>query len=169
MTDKTTTVKAAQTAALFLSSATFGGSLGLSALLIPRLLESPVPVMLRQWHATYQVAKRAFPAGAQLAAASYVGLAYRAGLGTLAGRAYAASAALCFGIIPYTLVFLIPTNRKLLAKVADAERLGPLDELVEASRREESARYLVDWWGVLNLGRAAMLASAGVLGIWVSL
>jgi len=28
---------------------------------------------------------------------------------------------------------------------------------------------LVDWWGVLNLGRGAMLTASGVHGLWLAL
>lgn len=32
-------------------------------------------------------------------------------------------------------------------------------------RREETTKYLVDHWGVLNLGRVAMVGAAGLAGL----
>jgi len=40
---------------------------------------------------------------------------------------------------------------------------------VEVGLGEETAHKLVDWWGVLNLGRAAMLVASGVVGVWTTL
>jgi len=73
------------------------------------------------------------------------------------------------------------TNRELLARAERARAMGLAEAAVlevreevvreQGSEREraESARGLVDWWGVLNLARGAMLASAAGLGLWVAL
>lgn len=47
------------------------------------------------------------------------------------------------------------TNGKLLAR-----------EVVEMGKGGESVHALVDWWGVLNLGRSVFLTSAVVVGAW---
>ncbi len=84
--------------------------------------------------------------------------------------AYAAAGVLSVGIVPYTFAVLMPTNKKLLEMVE-------VQGIVELSTRdmkikeegERSAHQLVDWWGVLNLGRGLMLAGSGLLGVWSSL
>lgn len=47
------------------------------------------------------------------------------------------------------------TNGKLLAR-----------EVVEMGKGGESVHALVDWWGVLNLGRSAMLVLGAAVGAW---
>ncbi len=180
MTDQAPGLRAAQAATLFLVSATAGASLSVSVLVIPRLLESPTPLMLRQWRNMFEFSKWVIPGAAEVAAAGYVFFAYRAGLSTLPGKLYLLASALSAGIVPYTLAVIMPTNRKLFAKADEVDRLGLLAEtgekgfevkggLVESATREESAKYLVDRWGVLNLGRSVMLAASGLVGLWTSL
>jgi hypothetical protein len=72
---------------------------------------------------------------------------------------------LVVGIVPYTLLFMNGTNNKLLEKAKEVEVLAKGDEYVE-SKGDGSAHQLVDWWGLLNLGRGVMLAVGGVLGVW---
>lgn len=171
MTDKPTSVRAAQALAIFLSTGGSGLSLGLSTLVVPRLLESPTPLMLRQWARVLMAGKHTFPALGAAAAAPYWYLAYRfwgAG-GTRVGQLYLLAGALCVGIVPYTLVVVMPTNRKLLRKVDETKWLAEADEVVETGAREESAKYLVDHWGMLHLGRVAMGAVAGMIGLGLSL
>lgn len=43
------------------------------------------------------------------------------------------------------------------------------DEVVEMGPREESAKYLVDWWGLVHLGRVVMVAVGGLVGLGASL
>jgi hypothetical protein len=47
--------------------------------------------------------------------------------------------------------------------------MADTEEVTELGTKEESAKYLVDKWGLLNLGRAAMLAAAGVIGLGIVL
>jgi hypothetical protein len=82
---------------------------------------------------------------------------------------YLVSGLLSVGIVPYTLVVVMPTNNKLFKKADETKTLGKGDEVVEVGLGEETAHKLVDWWGVLNLGRGVMLAASGVLGTWLAL
>lgn len=66
-------------------------------------------------------------------------------------------------IIPFTLVFIVPTNNKLEAKMRDLAATSLEDQAAEAGVAEaETTHALIDRWGVLNLARAAIIA-AGVL------
>lgn len=199
-----TLIRTAQTTAIFLSASTSGASLALSALLVPRLLDAPAPLMLRQWARAVQTTKKVIPALVGAAAAGYFLLAYRfwpAGPGTAgrtllgvgAGGSYALAGLLCVSIMPYTWAVQMPTNRRIYDKMAEmgmdeagemrglAGGAGPSWVLAEAAagaaaaladvsaEKEQSAKYLVDHWGLLNLGRAAMIAAAGLVGLSASL
>ncbi len=86
------------------------------------------------------------------------------------GVAYATAGILSVGIIPVTFAVLMPTNHKLERKEEETRALGKSDEVLEIGiKREETAKVLVDRWGVLNLWRAGMLFTASVVGIWTSI
>ena len=158
------------------SSLLFGGvCAGLSFFTIPRLLESPTPLMLRQWRKMFIAGKHAAIPGALLSSVSYFYLAYNAlsssnpFAGNGAGYSYLASGVLSVGIIPFTFAVLMPTNNKLEAKEEETRMLEKTDEVVEIGLAAgETAKVLVDRWGVLNLGRVGMLVTASVVGIWTS-
>lgn len=72
-------------------------------------------------------------------------------------------------IVPYTFVFMRGVNGKLIKKAEETATLGVKDKIVEVGLGGETAHALVDWWGMLNLGRGVMLGVAGVLGVWTVL
>ena len=80
-----------------------------------------------------------------------------------------AAGVLSVGIVPYTVALMAGTNRKLLRKRDETKALGVGDKVTEVGLGDETAHKLVDWWGVLNLGRGLMLAASGVLGTWTAL
>ena len=75
------------------------------------------------------------------------------------------------GIVPYTIVVMGTTNRKLMEMESKVREVNVLEEKIEEKKvaSPETAHSLMDWWGVLNLGRGAMLVVSGVLGLWTSL
>jgi len=119
--------------------------------------------------------KHAAIPGALLSSVSYFYLAYNAlsssnpFAGNGAGYSYLASGVLSVGIIPFTFAVFMPTNNKLEAKEEETRMLEKTDEVVEIGLAGETAKVLVDRWGVLNLGRVGMLITASVVGIWTSL
>ncbi|ERS96858.1 uncharacterized protein SPSK_00059 [Sporothrix schenckii 1099-18] len=173
-------VRGAQAASIFLSAAAAGGSLGLSTFLVPRLLESPTALMLRQWGRTFQAGKIVFPGAAATAAAAFGFVYYRtANAATPSSIEVSASAlplvaaGLCLSIVPYTLLILRPTNKELIAKAAQAEEDAQLSKAdraagagtVYTAQEEASAKQLVDRWGTLSLGRSLLLAAAAIVGL----
>jgi hypothetical protein len=136
--------------------------------------------MLQQWQASFELGRELFPAAANAAAAAYLYLAHTAGwFHSPGGRAYVGAAALCVGIVPYTLAVIMPTNRALLARAARAREMGVAEAVVtefkeqrvaegKATREEEreSSKFLVDRWGVLNLGRSVLLFAGAAVGVW---
>lgn len=169
MTDSPLPIRLAQTLGLTTSLILGGANLALSIQLVPRLLDSPTPLLLRQWHAAYLQGKRAFPPFALLSSLSYFYLAYKGD--ALDGNriGYLVAGLLTVGIVPYTFAVMGGTNRKLIEKREEIGALGSQDTVVEIGLKNESAHALLDWWGVLNLGRGVMLSAAGVLGVWTAL
>lgn len=166
-------IRTAEAASIFLSTLTAGGNLALSILVVPRLLESPTPLMLRQWVNSYNLTRVIFPALGSLSGLSYLFLSYHhhhSSAAAAKARAYLGAGLLCLSVMPYTWAFIIPTNRKILRK---AEEMGPLkavegvevEEQGVGPRGEESAKWLVDHWGMLNLPRGIVPAVAGILGL----
>lgn len=73
-------------------------------------------------------------------------------------------AALAVGIVPYTILLMLGTNKVLLEGADQAETA---EEKVEA--KAASMKQLLDQWATLNLGRSLMLASAAVTATWTAL
>lgn len=84
-------------------------------------------------------------------------------------KPYALAGASALGIVPWTLGVMYPTINKLLKKAEETAALANTDEVVEVGLGGETAHALVDKWGVLNLGRAALLTFAAALGTWTAL
>jgi hypothetical protein len=171
MSDTQLALRIAQTVGITTSAILAGFVSSASFTLVPRMLESPTPLLLKQWGNAYNVGKRNAPPFAALSSACYFYLAYT--LPSNAEKAklygYLAAGALTIGIIPYTVLVMLPTNKKLLAKVEETKALTVKDEVVEIGLGNETAHKLVDSWGVLNLGRAVLLTAGSLVGTWTAL
>jgi hypothetical protein len=166
-----TTLRLAQGTTLLLSSLTAGTSLSLSYFLIPRLLESPTPVMLTQWARTYARGAAVMPAAALLSAAGMFWLSFVSKAGERVKGGYLAGGLLTVGIVPYTILVMTGTNKTLKGLegemgIESAAAAAGKEVGVEAER---SAKGLVDWWGVLNLGRAGLLIAGVGCGLWATI
>lgn len=169
----TPAIRTAEAATIFLSTLTAGGNLALSFLVVPRLLESPTPLMLRQWVNSYNITKVVFPALGSLSGLSYLFLSYHhhhhSAVASKA-RAYLAAGLLCLSVMPYTGFLIVPTNKKILRKADEMKGMKAV-EGVEVEEKgvgplgEDSAKWLVDHWGMLNLPRGIVTAVAGMLGL----
>jgi hypothetical protein len=171
MSDTPLAIRLAQTIGITTSSILSGYVTAASVTLVPRVLESPTPLLLKQWGNAYAVGTKNAPPFAALSAACYFYLAYS--LPSPAAKfklyGYIAAGALTVGIVPYTLLVMMDTNKKLLAKVEETKTLGVKDEVVEVGLGNETAHKLVDNWGVLNLGRAVLLITGSLVGTWTAL
>lgn len=160
-------IRATEAASIFLSTLTAGSNLALSILVVPRLLESPTPLMLRQWVNSYRLTRVLFPSLASVTGLSYLFLSYhhhRSAAATKA-RAYLGAGLLCLSIMPYTAAFVLPTNWKILRKAEEMKDLKAVEGVEVEEQGEESAKWLVDHWGMLNLPRGIVTAIAGILGV----
>lgn len=170
-----TVIRTTEAATIFLSTLTAGGNLALSVLVVPRLLESPTPLMLRQWVNSYNLTKVIFPALGGLSGLSYLFLSYHHHQSALAtkARAYLGAGLLCLSVMPYTAAFIVPTNKKIMRKAEEMRGMKAVEgvEVQEKGvgpRGEESAKWLVDHWGMLNLPRGIVTAVAGIIGLAVT-
>jgi hypothetical protein len=139
-----------------------GGGIAVSQAAVKRVLESPGPLMLKQWSAIYTTGARMFPPISALATASYLYVAYayaNAGDGPQTPYLGYSMAAACCGTaaVPVTFGLVEPVSRQLGKYAAGKD--------ASAKEEEEEARELVRRWGTLNLVRAALLLAAGVIGI----
>ncbi|KAH6707719.1 hypothetical protein BKA61DRAFT_558269 [Leptodontidium sp. MPI-SDFR-AT-0119] len=173
-------IRLAQTLGITTSLILAGSTLSTSLTTVPRLLESPPTLLLQQWSHMYAVGKKTGPPISFLSSMAFFYLAWKAHVKPRVVWMYALAGVLGVGIVPYTFAVLMGTNKRLLRKVESARVMElreedldldlDLDLKLDAQRDEEmSAHQLVDWWGVLNLGRGVMLAGSGALGLWAAL
>ncbi|KAI3399767.1 hypothetical protein diail_5563 [Diaporthe ilicicola] len=176
MSQPSPAIRTTQAVSIFLSTLAGGGNLALSILVVPRLLESPTPLMLRQWVNSYRLTRVLFPTLGNIPGLTYLFLSYHHHRDSLSAgapakaRAYLAASLLCFSVVPYTLALLIPINRKILRKAEEMKGMKAVEgaEVQEEGvgpLGEESAKWLVDHWGMLNLGRGIAWSVAGMLGL----
>ncbi|KAK8089097.1 hypothetical protein PG997_004058 [Apiospora hydei] len=161
---------------------TAGLNLGLSFFVMPRLLESPTPLMLRQWGRMFAVTSRFFPPAMMVPGLVHAVLAYyyytvaaaatTAARGLQKGAVYNAVAALvALSVMPWTLGLMVPINEKLLRKVDAAQSLGAneVEGREVGVKEEETAHALVDRWALLNLYRGGDVLVSGCLGLYAAL
>ena len=142
---------------------------------MPSLLLAPTPLLVRQWRTMYLRGKSLAPPVAIVSSASFSYLAIKLYNAPLSvnhprGELYTLAAVMTVSILPYTLLVMKNVNAKLLAKAEEMESLDAKDKVTEVGLPQgETAKELLDWWGVLNLGRAVFPLLGAVLGIWASL
>ena len=151
-----------QTIGLTTTAILAGTSASFSLYTVPRLLESPTPLLLKQFKHMFAAGHDTVPAATVVAATSLLYLAYDSrAAGSPAWRGYVTAAALALGIVPYTLVVMMGTNKVLLDRAEEEE------EKVEA--KAASVKQLLDQWVTMNLGRSVLLATAAVTATWTAL
>jgi hypothetical protein len=73
-------------------------------------------------------------------------------------------------IIPFTLLFIMPTNKKLIERMDALASTGLEDKAAEAGIAEaETTHALIDKWGVLNLARCVLIAAGSLCTIVAAL
>lgn len=139
---------------------------------MPSLLLAPAPVLARQWQLAFDRGKIINPAIALLSAISYGFLSYKlyGGLNHPKAEIYALSALATMCIWPYTILGMMPTNKKLFKKYADLKGLSVEEKVTELGlAKGESTKELVDRWGMLNLGRGMFPLVGAILALWATL
>ncbi|KAF1843169.1 uncharacterized protein K460DRAFT_368084 [Cucurbitaria berberidis CBS 394.84] len=73
-------------------------------------------------------------------------------------------------IVPFTLVFIAPTNNKLLAKKDQLASASLDDKAIEAGVAQgETVNALLDRWAMLNLARAALVGAGALCAVLAAL
>jgi hypothetical protein len=83
---------------------------------------------------------------------------------------YTTATILIPSLIPYTLLFMLPYNNKLLAKADSLANASLDDTAAEAgAAKEDTVHSLIDTWATLNLIRALFPGVAAVTAAWAAL
>lgn len=81
---------------------------------------------------------------------------------------YALAGGLVVGIVPFTLVFMLGTNRKLQARAAQWRETDVRGRDIDG-KEEEEVRELVEKWRKLNLARAVIATTGCVISVLATL
>lgn len=158
--------------------------------LTPSLLEAPAPLLARQWLKARNI-------GVQISLPSIAGsvalFSWLASRGTLfptkhrttqrpelmlsieapdsiPRKLYTAAAALYFAKIPFSYIFLHPTDVALKARAESFANTSITDTDAEVGiAKEETTHALVDKWATINLGRAILGFAGAACSVWATL
>ncbi|KAI3324821.1 hypothetical protein HD806DRAFT_493724 [Xylariaceae sp. AK1471] len=135
-----------------------GMGTGLSVFGIPMILNGGAPseTMVRQWRFQFLRGTAIMPTLGVLNAVNYWIVAYRCWSRGLEWRGFAAAGVSTFFIVPFTLAFLMGTNKKLLAAFDSRDK----------TLSDDSARSLIKKWGDLNVVRAVVPIVGTGLALW---
>ncbi|KAH8675365.1 hypothetical protein BX600DRAFT_452503 [Xylariales sp. PMI_506] len=170
MSDVPAHVRAVAATSIAVLTTAAGFNLGLSFFVVPRLLESPTPLMLRQWGNMYKVSSKSLRPAFMLPVLLNTYLAYKT---PSKARIYSIAAVIAFSILPWTYAVIMPINRKIWKKVDEVQslNLGPNDILEEeiGVKEEETGHALIDRWGLYNLYRGSAAFVSGCIGLYATL
>jgi hypothetical protein len=127
---------------------------------MPGLLSAPVSgrLLAQQWQAMFNMGKVAAPTVAVVSVAAYAYTAYDRSKRHLYWTRYAAAGALTLSIIPFTLIFMHPTNQSLLQIASGGATAAVVND--------DSVRALITKWAGLNLIRSLLPLGGAVVGLW---
>ncbi|CAJ2499686.1 Uu.00g025390.m01.CDS01 [Anthostomella pinea] len=175
-TSRPPSIRLAQATTIALLTTTAGLSASLSLFVAPRLLESPTPLLTRQFGAMVSVTQRILPVPQiLLPGLAHAYLAYQL---PDKMRSYALAAAMSLSTAVWTWTVMMPINRKMGRKIqaVDAAAAGmagakEIDEILadEMAGGEETAHALVDKWATRNLYRPVVALLAGCMGLYAAL
>ncbi|KAI1502500.1 hypothetical protein F5X99DRAFT_156629 [Biscogniauxia marginata] len=136
-----------------------GVGTSLSLFSIPTILNggASADVMLRQWKFHFLRGRAFMPGLGTINAVNFWFAAYSRWSRGLEWRGFAAGGASTFFMIPFTVAFILGTNKKLTA-AADGETEKPMSE--------DTVRALIKKWGDLNAVRAVVSLVGTGLALW---
>ena len=136
------------------------------------MLLAPGQVLARQWQIAFDRGKLINPSLALISATAYGFLTYSLykTLNHTKAEIYAVAAIVTMSLWPWTTIVMWPTNVKLFKKYDEMKDMGIKEEAIETgAAKGESIKELVDWWGVLNVGRSLFPMAGALLGSWATL
>ncbi|KAI1437908.1 hypothetical protein GGR50DRAFT_566994 [Xylaria sp. CBS 124048] len=141
-------------------SAWVSGNIGaISFLTIPMILQGGAPTdgIAKAWRLQF-VRTAYIPITTVIAALNYLYLSHQHRLAGLEWRGYAAGGVANLLLLPFTQLFIMGINRKLMASSASV----PGGKVLSS----DEARRLVYQWGSLNKYRIFIPLAGAVLGLW---
>ncbi|KAI0810380.1 hypothetical protein GGR55DRAFT_136823 [Xylaria sp. FL0064] len=158
MAPNSTALTIAAGASILASGWGAGMSSSLTVLGIPTILHGNAPSELRvsQWRFQFLRGQAIIPGLALANAVNYWNVAYHCWSRGLEWRGFAAAGVSTFFMIPFTLTFIMGTNRKLLAAAEGREK----------TLSDDSAKSLIKKWGDLNIARAVLPILGTGLALW---
>ncbi|KAI9847679.1 MAG: hypothetical protein M1837_001927 [Sclerophora amabilis] len=173
MTDLPTSIRVAQalgiTTSAFISGLTFANSYQS----IPPTLQSPAPLLLRQWRYQFNFGVRTVPplVLAVFAQMSYVAYYYYHlddPSEAVKWTYFMAAGIATFSNIPFTFAFIMPTT-KSIAKQEEIMASGVKNGVTDIGRGNGSPHDLVARWGKLSAVRGWLELTGAVIGFYALL
>lgn len=172
-------IRLAQTIGITTAGILGGMNLTISLYQIPSLLLAPASLALRQFEQIYTLGKKVGPSLSLVSFGSFIFLAYdsymRFADTTLVysplkdqWKGYVVAAGLVVGIMPYTVVLMVPGVNKKLLEGAERATRGKKEDGVEEMGVEEVRKTLVKW-ARFNYGRAVLAVSATAVATWTAM
>ena len=128
------------------------------------MLQSPKNLLLKQWRSLYDLGLALGPAAAVLACATLGGASfakYRMYPTSNDWQALGIAALGTVSMIPFTWIFLLPTNALLLA---ECDKRAEERMMTEAQLKATVAK-----WGNINLIRGVLPLVSTMFGLWTAL
>ncbi|KAK6206285.1 hypothetical protein QIS74_13704 [Colletotrichum tabaci] len=137
-----------------------GAMMSLSLVAVPVLLDttSSSPQLFYQWVRLYHYGHRVLPGLSLGTLALY---AFAGALSRAAGRpwaVYALAGAITVAMIPFTWIFMAPTNNTLFELHASSQSVGVMAEV-------DGAKGLLRRWSLLHLTRSLFPLTGAVVGL----
>ncbi|KAH8585385.1 hypothetical protein B0O99DRAFT_587453 [Bisporella sp. PMI_857] len=137
-----------------------GGMNVVSMLAVPMILATTPPdssLLLRQWHFVYNSGHKMGPSMAVISGLAYWSAAWASREQGRTVSLYAYSGAVTMSMVPFTWLFILPTNNAIFAEIAK-DRAGKPTNLAHA-------QGLVGRWRTLNIVRTLFPILGAALGM----
>ncbi|KAL9101876.1 MAG: hypothetical protein Q9163_002921 [Psora crenata] len=165
-------IRIAQTVGITSAAFMAGNTLCISYLHVPSLLLLPHPLVVRQWKKSFDIGKIVQPGIALISMTAYGYLAYKM-KGTLnhhKAELYGLCALSNMFIWPWTMIVMMPTNKKLFQKNYEATAISGSGEIAETGlEKGESSKELINWWATMSIVRGVVPLVGAVLGLWITI
>ncbi|KAL1641279.1 hypothetical protein SLS58_006181 [Diplodia intermedia] len=164
------TIRLAQAVGITASAFLCGQTAAASIQLTPSLLEAPAPLLARQWLKARNIYMKINLPSVAGSVVLFSWLASRESPDSVPRKLYTAAALLYFAKVPYSFLFLHPTDVALQAKAQSFASTELADTSAEVGiAKEETTHALVDKWATINLGRAILGFTGAACAVWATL
>ncbi|EJT98344.1 DUF1772-domain-containing protein [Dacryopinax primogenitus] len=149
---------------VFAGAAWLSGYITTFSVAIPHIALAPPLIAAKQWEDFYDRGKLSAPPFGLVLGSLFGYLSYSlGGLSSSQGRVYALAGVVTASTIPYTLIVMLSTNKKLQAYAAK-DALSKEEK--EAKVATQEVGKLLSAWGAFNAVRAMMPATGALLAGW---